>query len=1204
MSKSKYPSQLDTSVEIPAVRDNVTEIGSDVINSLRSAIFQIERTLGINPQGAAGNSVASRLSNTLDENGNILSDALDKANVLSGPIIDDDVSGVAAIKETKLKLDVPTGILQTQLSTIDERLEAIVEQLAELAIQLSIHINPAARNRHGAVAISVAQASVLPSDTASTSIVAGTAQDTFETLYNAHINYSGANISSLNNSHNAGQLFFDNEEISSIIPSSSVQGAIEDIANIQSVGFKDALLNLNSNGRIRTGSVIDGYEGNFLGSVLLDSATVTFTQSGGNTKTSFSLVAPQAPVDIINEYDILTLSGSEFEEDNVNYQISKVNTDGSGNVVSIEVYSGPKNETTEDLTVTITKNIHVVYNMNGLNSTVRPRKDKSNTPDIVIANPDAATIISKGIKPSSISSDENTFDIEIDSGSAITIETYDSTVSEQSLDSIVNKINEQAVDQWLNFYAYKIRVNNCYELALAHVLPNSNDDIKNRTIKLLVGSSNDGTTSLGLTNFLDTEVEGTSTNSLHINGLIISEFGSIQQFTGAEIEIITGSLNMSLFSGTLPALGIRVGDTVVITNSSEPTDDGTYRIRSISGDTLTLDLQGEILTGTLDSSSAVHVLRNSARVEELNFTESVSVDGSILFDVFMTEDKDIHYTKRMEIEGALSDSEFIGAVSDVSNNFIVGGDSATLTVRTDGTAVLTGPDAVDGAPVLVSTSGTYKIFASDKLSFITITTNASGPPLSEQVVTLFGFDEISRNNYRLSRALFGTSLGIILGESADVGVPNIIDKRTSGSVDHTIISEPILERYIEGPRNELRGSGIIRGFEVTNSQTIDTGEVDTFGNPIIYNLIDIAAGIAIVNGIRFEFPGVIEFRFNSDEDFYVAIDGRGCIVAGAKVDNPDGYTDGYISIISPFASQVVANLAYVKVATHEISDLRLFIDHLDYKLIGDITVSKTQEFGHFTEIAPAVEYARRFTAMFPEQSTPGVFIAEGVYEIGGRIELDFDVTIRGSGPKTVLTKSGSFAEGAVPVSGVPNIKRAAFLIGKDQETNAKRIIDGVTLKDFTYRVSEELQNVGTLFGISQEISSDASPDATFRFKDINFIGPTGINDGLGVDEDILGEYFLIMGQQIDNIYTVAGTLNMGNVILTGCKMKRAGTENGAVRLLNSIGGTFKNIIVNNNISEDMSPTQGNITGIIEYSASPTFTDVIEVGNAVSTGFDP
>lgn len=1193
MPKSKYPSQIDTSVEIPAVRDNVTEIGSDVINSLRSAIFQIERTLGVNPQGSSGNTLSSRVSRSLDENGNLLEDALDRANVLSGPILDEDVSNVAAIKEAKLRLDYPTNVLQTQVTVINNALDTIRDQITELSALLSAHVNPDARNRHKAIAISVAEATVLASDTATNSLEAGTSQETFEKLYNAHINYSGNSISSLNNSHAANQVYFDNDEISSLVPSNNVQGAIEDIAGIQSVGFKDALLNLHSNGRIRTGSVIDGYEGNSTGSVLLSSSVVTFVKVSGATKTTFTFSSPTTPIKAIEQFDILTLSGSDFENDNKSYQISEVSLDGSGNVTSIEVFGGPNNETTEELTAVITKNIYVVYNQNGLNCIPRPRKDKTNTPDVIVANPDAATIITTGIQPSSITSDENSFDIEIDSGSAITIETYDSSVSNQTLDSIVNRINEQSVDLHLNFSAYKVRVNNCFELALSHSLPNSADDIKNRTLKVSAGSSDDGTALLGLSDFVDITVEGTSTNSFHINGSIISEFGAIQQYTGDEIEIIGGSLNLSLFSGTFDALGTRVGDTVVITGSSDATDDGTYRIGSVAGNTITLDLSGDTLEGTLNENSLVHILRNSARVEELNFTEAVSANGSILFDVLFAEDKDIHYSKRMEIEGALSDSQFTAGIVDVSRNFIIKDDTATLTVDTDGNAVLTGPDLTDGESVFVASPGIYKIFASDRLSFVVLSVNAVGPPLSQQQVTLYGFNEISSNNLRLCRGLFATSLGIILGESNDVGVPSVIDKRRSGSVDDTIIGEAVLERYIEGPRNELRGSGIIRGMEVTNLQFVSSGSLE-------YYSVDVSAGIAVVNGIRYEFSGVSGFRFNSDEDFYLALDSRGCVVASAPVSNPDGYTDGYVSEISPFADQVIAHLAFIDSVNDEITDLRLFIDHIDYKLIGDIIVANSQEFGHFTNIKTAVDYARKFNSLFPEQANPTIFISEGTYDVSETIVLDFDILVRGAGPNTVITKTGTLATGVIPNSGRVDSRTSLFRVGSARDANSTRIFNGISLRDFTYVTSDDLTNVGCVIALSQERTSSVSSDATYRFENINFIGPTDINDGDAVDADAVGEFALLIGQETGAAFVPVGNLAMGNVIFTGCKLKRMGLEEGGIRFAESTGGVYSNIIVTGNIAEEMSPDAG-ITSfdIIEYPSTPTLTNVIENSNAVT-----
>ena len=155
MANSKYPNELDTSIEIPVVRDNITEIGSDVLNSLRSAIFNVERTLGVNPQGSAGQTVASRLNTALDENGNIKKDALALANVLSGPIIDSDVAVTAAIKESKLRLTFPTQLLQDEISMLSGELDLIEAQIGDLSATLSAHIHPSASNRHKAIAITV-----------------------------------------------------------------------------------------------------------------------------------------------------------------------------------------------------------------------------------------------------------------------------------------------------------------------------------------------------------------------------------------------------------------------------------------------------------------------------------------------------------------------------------------------------------------------------------------------------------------------------------------------------------------------------------------------------------------------------------------------------------------------------------------------------------------------------------------------------------------------------------------------------------------------------------------------------------------------------------------------------------------------------------------------------------------------------------------
>ncbi len=195
MPKSNYPNKLDTSVEIPTVRDNITEIGSDVLNSLRSAIFNIERTLGINPQGVAGQTLASRLSSLIDENGNIKKEALDKAGILSGPISGKDVSKTAGIEEFKLDLDYPTQLLQGEISIANTKIEQFIKALEELNRIISIHINLAATNRHAALAITVNEADTPPSDKALSEIETTDLQSFIESIFSSHINYSGISIS-------------------------------------------------------------------------------------------------------------------------------------------------------------------------------------------------------------------------------------------------------------------------------------------------------------------------------------------------------------------------------------------------------------------------------------------------------------------------------------------------------------------------------------------------------------------------------------------------------------------------------------------------------------------------------------------------------------------------------------------------------------------------------------------------------------------------------------------------------------------------------------------------------------------------------------------------------------------------------------------------------------------------------------------------
>ena len=148
---SNYPDDFDTNVEIPAVKDNITEIGADSINGLISAIFAIERALGLNPEAAASD-LTTRLSQALNDDGTIRAAALAAAGLVTLPIDNSDVGSSAAIVESKLDLDFSTQVLQNQITSNDVDISTLQNQLATEILKLSRHVLGLA-NRHNSTHI-------------------------------------------------------------------------------------------------------------------------------------------------------------------------------------------------------------------------------------------------------------------------------------------------------------------------------------------------------------------------------------------------------------------------------------------------------------------------------------------------------------------------------------------------------------------------------------------------------------------------------------------------------------------------------------------------------------------------------------------------------------------------------------------------------------------------------------------------------------------------------------------------------------------------------------------------------------------------------------------------------------------------------------------------------------------------------------------
>lgn len=157
-----YPNAIDNDSTIIRVDDNITETGGDAINQTRSAIFAVEKALGINPQGSKA-SLAERFDVSFNPNGTLKASALTSVGLASLPITDNQIADAAGIQEHKLALDYSTSDLFTLITSNTTLLNSVNAYLTSVASDLNAHIggSPNPSLRHVASHIDL---NVVPSD--------------------------------------------------------------------------------------------------------------------------------------------------------------------------------------------------------------------------------------------------------------------------------------------------------------------------------------------------------------------------------------------------------------------------------------------------------------------------------------------------------------------------------------------------------------------------------------------------------------------------------------------------------------------------------------------------------------------------------------------------------------------------------------------------------------------------------------------------------------------------------------------------------------------------------------------------------------------------------------------------------------------------------------------------------------------------------
>lgn len=966
MGKSKYPEKYDTSVEIPQVRGTIQEVGVDLLNSLRSAIFQIEHTLGLNPQGSSTSTVSDRLSKSLDYNGNIKKDALDKAGVIYGPIINENIAKTAGIDESKLKLDFPTQILQTEISLTISKIDYLVSQFEELSTKFSSHVYPDAKNRHTAGSISIEEITGIASDEGLTSISTGSVYQAIEDILTKHVKYSGVDISDTNNSHTSNQIYFDNATVSAYISSEDVQGAIEDLTIVAAGQQLDHQDRFHGNGYFNV-STLSPYSSTteIISDLQVSFSASTYTNS--ERKTTLTLSTPQEISGVeVSDIVSLTLSNSS----NL-YVISDITYDTSDEIVSLTIFGSLDESSSSSSTISIYKREKRETTDWGLSATVLEYPDLLSAGIVQIANPDSPGIISIGITANSTNSTTaKEFTLEIN-GKSYTVNCYNASYSFQTLEATISAINESLLEQGAGALAYKVfsKKTGQYELAIV-----SNFYGEDKYIK--ISASDDSLTALKLSSYADREIYGTSGNYYIINGYIYSAVQPVMSLSGLTLDSGTNYVSGANFSD----YQIKKGDILNIYGSDQ--DDGSYVITNVSSSAIYVNssqLSGGTWLYSGSSTTTYSIYRNTISLDEYNFIKTSGSPNGALIELIIDNNSNLVFRTKLEYQMKFysGDSLFGIIYADQYNSNI----TETLNFETDGVDVYCYLDTTDKIKITGYKNTNISLHSKQhNISLKLIIYNADD--IYSYISTYGSFSsEITiyqkpdyHNIILIGTLSFSSANGRV--EGGYFRLPYIYDLKDKGTIKLKDIGEEVKRELQSNVFMETRSSGVVNGLEIASA---------SFTAGLNY-MITVNPGVAYIAGKRFNFDifynfdtGILSTSFDK---IILFINSEGILFA----DSADSATCNFH--INSSDNIVLGTVEYNMVDTN-IIDQRLFINDIDLKLLNSVTVSPVAGMGHFTSINKAIKYAKRFSQLYPEAGVPEIVLKAGTHKVEVDIPLNF-----------------------------------------------------------------------------------------------------------------------------------------------------------------------------------------------------------------------
>jgi len=1021
MSRSKYPNSIDTSKEIPVLRDDIIQHGSKIINSLRSAVIQLEKTLGTNPQGFEGNTVSARLNASIDDLGNIRREALDYLNLLSGPISNSEVKSDANISEDKLKLDFSTTFLYNQSESLKRLIFELDAFLEDINSRLSSHLSANAENRHSGKNIKI---EAIPKSISNISIKDSgelSLKDLLNKIFSEHFNYTGIGISQDNNSHLANQIYFENSNFN-ILSSVDVQSAIDELSSVSNSDIEVHQSDMHSNSKTKVYQKETEVASDF---------SATFSSYSYLAESKGTYVVPVTPFenDEIVESNFIKLVA---EEESFYYNITDVRRDSSGLVdrISIAESISPTIQD-QSVSVVIASETADFFSMNLARYEFYP---KTNSSVVVLINPTAPTIYSNFLNLPSLSSASNTLSFDI-SGKDYTINCL--PVGDLNINSVVEKINEELSGLAAPIIAY-VSNENREKICISHLL----DSNGSRYIKLKP-TGNSAVSALGLSNFEGVEVYDSKFNSFFIFGKKHTSLNT--KVLESDFSIDPSNAVQSLTGVNFSEYGVRKGDLLIIEGSTD--DDGAYRISSLSDSTLNLDVPFGTFSGqAVGTGSSFYIKDMTLSYQDLNLTTpNFSSNESGLHSIYINKNKDIISKNIIAYEAQDETFHIIDAEvkfeEEVQVTFSINTeDEIEIDLDSDKRQI---SDFDESTHRFYTRSGNIiDIFVSSHLGLYNKISSNINNSINSSIKIFSPLDKFQ--NLLIGNVVFDNFTGTLRG-SKEFGYT---EKINYGSISKKDISGSFIKQYFEEYRASASKNSIFHGCEIY-SVTDDGSSNYKFS---------ISSGKAIVNGREIfieknEYFTGIPISVSNDR-VYVGVDERGnVLIEKASISGCDCPFDLNKNLIIG----VINYKDFSGTPFLELTDLRIFLSESGQSRLGCIYIDADKSKNNFRSINSAFKYAKSLSYISDKIGIPKVIfgpgthtlvlehssvleanryseasyksIAEDVYDQG--IYIDFPVIVEGSGDSTTISISSKWSDSSSYSNSNEINEGIIFIAGED-----------------------------------------------------------------------------------------------------------------------------------------------------------------------------